>query len=205
LNGTIQQIEGAFATAGIVALPATAFDQFETYLNLLQRWNQRLNLTSVREPVEIIQRHFVECAFAAQHLPLGVGSLLDYGSGAGFPGIPLAICRPEIRATLAEAHGRKASFLREALRELRISGEVYDGRVEMMPAERLFDAVALRAVEKMERAIPAGAQRATRFLVLFTTAELAGKHRGLASGFAWPRDIELPNADRRVLAIGHRG
>ena len=69
-----------------------------------------MNLTAVREPEAIIRRHFVECAFAAQHLPTDITTLLDYGSGAGLPGIPIAICRPEIRVTLAEAQGKKAPF-----------------------------------------------------------------------------------------------
>ncbi len=125
-----------------------------TYLDLLLRWNLRLNLTAVREPEQIIQRHFVECAFAAQHLPPDIATLLDYGSGAGLPGIPIAICRPEIRVTLAEAQGKKAAFLREALRVLNLKGEVYDGRVETMPEQLRFDAVSMRAVEKMELAIP---------------------------------------------------
>jgi len=104
LNGTAE-LETAFAAAGIAPLPITAFDQFRAYLELLLRWNQSLNLTAIREPEEIIQRHFVECVFAAQHLPRDIVSLLDFGSGAGFPGIPIAICRREIQVALAEAQG----------------------------------------------------------------------------------------------------
>ena len=112
------QIEVEFSRVGLAALPAVAYKQFDDYLDLLLRWNQRLNLTAIKEPRQVIQRHFVESAFTAQHLPTGIASLLDYGSGAGFPGIPIAICRPEIHVTLAEAQGRKASFPREALRVL---------------------------------------------------------------------------------------
>ena len=111
LNETAEQIEKAFAEAGIAALPAGAYAQLHAYLDLIVRWNLRLNLTAVREPEQIIQRHFVECAFAAQHLPPEIATLLDYGSGAGLPGIPIAICRPEILVTLAEAQGKKAAFL----------------------------------------------------------------------------------------------
>jgi 16S rRNA (guanine527-N7)-methyltransferase len=118
LNASVGHIEKAFAQAGIADLPVGAHDKFRAYLELLLRWNQRLSLTSVRDPDQIIQRHFVECAFVAVQLPQDIADLLDYGSGAGLPGIPIAICRPEIRVTLAEAHGKKASFLREALRVL---------------------------------------------------------------------------------------
>ena len=131
-------------------------------------WNARLSLTAIREPSQIIRRHFAECVFAAQHLPGDIERLLDYGSGAGLPGIPFAICRPEIRVTLAEAHGKKASFLREVVRSgctsrgLRRARRDHDARAS-------FHAVSMRAVEKMEFAIPVALQLAERYLVLLTT------------------------------------
>jgi 16S rRNA (guanine527-N7)-methyltransferase len=204
LNATAAQIEKAFSQAGVLDLPVGAHDKFRAYLELLLRWNQRLSLTAVREPDQIIQRHFVECAFVAQRLPRDIADLLDYGSGAGMPGIPIAICRPEICVTLAEAHGKKASFLREALRVLQLEGEVYDGRVESMP-ERQFDAVAMRAVEKMDLAIPLALQRVKRYLVLLTT-ERSDLARGKAvPELEWLESISIPNTKQMVLEIGRRG
>ncbi|MEA2543642.1 MAG: rRNA (guanine527-N7)-methyltransferase [Acidobacteriaceae bacterium] len=204
LNASVGHIEKAFAQAGIADLPVGAHDKFRAYLELLLRWNQRLSLTSVRDPDQIIQRHFVECAFVAVQLPQDIADLLDYGSGAGLPGIPIAICRPEIRVTLAEAHGKKASFLREALRVLSLEGEVYDGRVETMP-ERRFDAVAMRAVEKMDLAIPFALQRVKRYIVLLTT-ERSGLARGTAMpGLEWLEPISIPSTEQMVLEIGRRG
>jgi 16S rRNA (guanine527-N7)-methyltransferase len=203
LNTAAGHIEKVFTQAGIVDLPVGSYDKFRAYLELLLRWNQRLSLTAVRDPDQIIQRHFLECAFVAGRLPHGIGDLLDYGSGAGLPGIPIAICRPEIRVTLAEAHGKKASFLREALRVLDLEGEVYDGRVEAMPEGR-FDAVAMRAVEKMDLAIPFALQRVKRYIVLLTTerSELA---RGTAMpGVEWLEPISIPNTEQMVLEIGRR-
>jgi 16S rRNA (guanine527-N7)-methyltransferase len=203
LNATAAQIEKAFTQAGVLDLPVGAYDKFQAYLELLLRWNQHLSLTAVREPDQIIQRHFVECAFVAERLPRDIADLLDYGSGAGLPGIPIAICRPEIRVTLAEAHGKKASFLREALRVLSLEGEVYDGRVETMP-ERQFDAVAMRAVEKMDLAIPLALQRVKRYLVLLTT-ERSDLARGKAvPGLEWLEPISIPNTKQMVLEIGRR-
>lgn len=199
-----QQIELAFRRAGITGLPASCYDQFAVYLALLLRWNARLNLTSIREPEQIIGRHFVESSFAAQHLPEGIESLLDYGSGAGLPGIPIAICCPELRVTLAEAHGRKASFLREAVRAVGTATEVYEGRVENMPPRLLFHAVALRAVEKMDLAVPLALQRAERFLVLLTTAPSLVGYQQLAPQLRWLEPILLPNSEHRILAIGQR-
>jgi 16S rRNA (guanine527-N7)-methyltransferase len=203
LNATAEQIEKAFAQAGVLDLPAGSYEKFRVYLELLVRWNQRLSLTAVREPDQIIQRHFVECAFVAQRLPRDITDLLDYGSGAGLPGIPIAICRPKISVTLAEAHGKKAAFLREALRVLDLKGEVYDGRVETMP-ERRFDTVAMRAVEKMDLAIPVALQRVKRYLVLLTT-ERSGLARGTAlPGLEWLEPISIPNTRQMVLEIGRR-
>jgi 16S rRNA (guanine527-N7)-methyltransferase len=106
--------------------------------------------------------------------------------------------------TLAEAHGKKASFLREALRVLSLEGEVYDGRVETMP-ERQFDAVAMRAVEKMDLAIPLALQRVKRYLVLLTT-ERSDLPRGTAvPGLEWLEPISIPNTKQMVLEIGRRG
>lgn len=204
LNGTAEQIEKAFTEAGIAGLPAPAYGQFHAYLDLLLRWNLRVSLTAVREPEQIIQRHFVECAFVARHLPIDIANLLDYGSGAGLPGIPVAICRPGVRVTLAEAQGKKAAFLREALRVLGLRGEVYDGRVETMPEQLRFDAVTMRAVEKMDLAIPVAAKRLNRYLVLFTTESSAPAYRELAPEMEWLEPIPIPNTTQMILSIGQR-
>jgi 16S rRNA (guanine527-N7)-methyltransferase len=200
---TAGEIEGAFLQADITGLSQVAYERFLAYLTVLLRWNAQLNLTAIREPEQIIQRHFVECAFAAQHVPRDVATLLDYGSGAGLPGIPIAICRPEIRVTLAESQGKKASFLREAARTLGVSIEVYDRRVETMPVERQFDAVTIRAVEKMELALPVAIRYTRRYLVLFTTARSTVTCQ-LVSDLSWLAPISLPNSEQKVLAIGER-
>jgi 16S rRNA (guanine527-N7)-methyltransferase len=210
----VQQIQLAFAQAGVTGLAAKAYEQFVAYLELLLRWNARLNLTALRDPQQIVQRHFVECAFAAQRLPVGMASLLDYGSGAGFPGIPIAICRPEIRVTLAESLGKKAAFLREALRAVGMPGEIVGDRVEALSSERVFDVVTLRAVEKMELAIPVAMRRAGKYLAVFTTdqsvefVQAAAKHRNLdqeaGSRFEWLAPIPLPNSREMILLIAER-
>lgn len=203
-DGAAKQIKTAFAEAGISELPPTAYKQFETYLELLLRWNLRLNLTAVREPEQIIRRHFVECAFGAQQLPIEVATLLDYGSGAGLPGIPIAICRPEIRVTLSEARGKKAAFLAEALRVLRLPGEVHGARVETMPEQLCFDAVSMRAVEKMELAIPVAVRHAKHYLVLFTTRQLAPAYLAHVPELRWLEPVALPDTEQMIVAIAQR-
>jgi 16S rRNA (guanine527-N7)-methyltransferase len=204
LNVTAEQVQKSFCEGGISALPARAYDQFVAYLALLLRWNARLNLTAIRDPEQMIRRHLVECAFAAQHLPMDIKSLLDYGSGAGLPGIPIAICRPEIRVTLAESDGKKASFLREAGRAAGTGAEVYQGRVESMPQGRFFEAVCMRAVEKMELAVPVASRVAERYLVLLITQRTAPHYQRLTPRFQWMDPISLPNAEQTILAIGKR-
>jgi 16S rRNA (guanine527-N7)-methyltransferase len=201
---SVREIEEAFSEAGIGELPARCYEQFAAYLELLTRWNARLNLTSIREPAQIIRRHFVECAFAARYLPADIDTLLDYGSGSGFPGIPFAICRPAIRVTLAEAHGKKASFLREVVRTVGTGTDIYDGRVETMSPGQRFHAVSMRAVEKMELAIPIALRVAERYLVLLTTERSAPEYKRLTSELKWIDTIHLPNADQMILAIGRR-
>jgi 16S rRNA (guanine527-N7)-methyltransferase len=142
------------------------YSQLSNYLDLLVKWNARTNLTAIREPEEMVRRHFGESLFAAVHLgarlPSGA-SVLDFGSGAGFPGLPIQLLHPELRVTLAESQGKKSSFLREAVRTLGLPTEVWAGRVEAMPivggSPRCFDAVTLRAVDNMQQALAEARQR----------------------------------------------
>ncbi|MGI4756867.1 MAG: 16S rRNA (guanine(527)-N(7))-methyltransferase RsmG [Janthinobacterium lividum] len=118
-----------------------------TYLDLLLRWNARTNLTAIRDPERLVQRQIGESLFAAHMLPNHSCSLLDFGSGAGFPGIPLQLLMPGLKVSLAESQGKKSSFLREAVRVLGIRSSVWDRRVEDMAEMELFDFVAMRAVD----------------------------------------------------------
>jgi 16S rRNA (guanine527-N7)-methyltransferase len=142
-------------------LPESLIDQLSIYLDLLVRWNARVSLTSIRSPEEIVQRHFGESLFTAQklskHLKNG-SKLLDYGSGAGFPGLPIQLYLPHIRVTLAESQARKVSFLHEVTRTLALPTEVWPKRVEEMEP-RLFDTVTLRAVDRMPTSIQSAASR----------------------------------------------
>jgi 16S rRNA (guanine527-N7)-methyltransferase len=186
-------------------LDPTAVERLETYLALILKWNARINLTSVRDPDEIVQRHFVECIFAAAQFPANVKTLLDFGSGAGLPGIPIAICRPEIAVTLAESQGKKAAFLREAIRTLGLTAEVWDRRVEQMPPPRVFDAVTLRAVDKMAEACAAAVPRLAPggILMVFATPKTEAALEDL-SGVEWQGDLPVPGSDHGFLKIGSR-
>jgi 16S rRNA (guanine527-N7)-methyltransferase len=180
-------------------------EQFEMYLALLMKWNARMNLTAVRKPEEIVRRHFVESIFAAQQIPKKVKTLLDFGSGAGFPGIPIAICQPQIGVTLAESQGKKAAFLREAMRTLGLKAEVWAGRVEEMAAERVFDAVTLRAVDRMARAGKTATERLAvgGWIAVFATLKTEAAVEKL-KGIQWEAAVAIPGSEQEILKAGRR-
>ncbi len=175
-----------------MAVPEGIYGRLSGYLDLLVRWNERTNLTAVRDPEEMVRRHFGESLFAGGVLARFVGQgqeVLDLGSGAGFPGVPVQLMLPEARVTLAESQGKKAAFLREVVRVLELGAEVWAGRVEAMPAERRFDAVMLRAVDRMGAMVESGRARVRVGGVLVEMtgeAEGEGRYSGCRSGWgAW--------------------
>ena len=191
--------------AGLEPLDRQTADKFEVYVSLILRWNARLNLTSVRTEDAIISKHLAESIACAMALPSGVALLLDFGSGAGFPGIPIALCRPEIAVTLAESQGKKAAFLQEAVRVLGIPVLVHGGRAEALPTT--FDCIVLRAVDRMPKAVEAAVKLITSagWLALMTTDEDLPSLRAAAGGeFSWNVPRRLPFASHRIVAFGTR-
>ena len=187
-----------------VQLDPLAGERLLTFLELLLRWNARTNLTAIREPEEIVRRHFGESLFLATSLRelLQPGtSVLDFGSGAGFPGIPLQIFAPALHVTLAESQGKKAAFLREAARTLNLSAEVWADRVEKLPADRVFDLVTMRAVDRWPEALCEAEKRVAEggTLALLTGEELPT----LSSEFECS-SIPLPDSHRRYLRLCRR-
>ena len=102
-----------------VRLTVKQIDLLEAHYNLLVKWNARLNLTRIDSVEEAVRLHYCESLFVGTRLPAGPLRIVDVGSGAGFPGIPIAILRPECTVTLVESHQRKGVFLREASRNLK--------------------------------------------------------------------------------------
>ncbi len=116
------------------------------YLALLARWNATYNLTAIRDPREMLVKHLLDSL--AMHARLdGIATLADLGTGPGLPGIPLAIARPELQVTLVESNGKKARFLREAVRQLKLgNASVAESRIEAFDAPGRFDAITARAL-----------------------------------------------------------
>jgi 16S rRNA (guanine527-N7)-methyltransferase len=139
-------------------LPGDIQSRMADYLALLQFWNQKVNLTALTDPDEMIDRLVVEPAMASRWLPDGPVTLMDVGSGGGSPAIPLRLCAPGIRLLMVEAKTRKAAFLREAARQLSLTNtEVESRRFEELLARpdlnESVDVVSVRAVRVDRRVL----------------------------------------------------
>jgi len=204
-------------------LTQVQLQQIANYLDLLLRWNSRINLTAVREPEEIVTRHFGESLFAARNLfpsarqsgnePLSFPQwsglsehprVFDFGSGAGFPGLPIKIWAPPIELTLIESNQKKATFLREVIRTLSLaSAVVFLGRSQNF--SRQADVVTLRAVERFESsvAVAAGMVGLQGKLALLIGQAQAMRARELVANFRWQEPVPIPMSSNRILLIGH--
>ena len=193
-----------------------------TYIDILQRWNSRINLTAIRGEETIVTRHFGESLFLARHLfpsnaHVGTAALVcpserssalrvaDLGSGAGFPGIPIKLWAPEISLTLIESSQKKATFLREVVRSLTLTKvDIQNLRGEDLSPDRAFDVVTLRAVEHFTSALPVAAALlapAGRLALLIGSTQLSQAHSTLPS-FSWDHPTPIPASQSRILLVG---
>jgi 16S rRNA (guanine527-N7)-methyltransferase len=180
---------------GLVSLNASQMAGLESHYELLLRWNRSLNLTRITSVEEAAERHYCEAIFLAAHLPSDSARIADIGSGAGFPGIPVAILRPDCQVFLIEAHQRKAVFLREASRGM-TNVKVLARRAEDVEDE--FDRAISRAVSYAD--LWGGLKKLARSADLLTGAEEPPE----TLGFRWSPGIRLPWGESRYLRSGVR-
>lgn len=175
-----------------LGIAATHAGPLLAYLGLLDRWNRTYNLTAIRDPREMVSKHLLDSLAMHAHLD-GVAHLGDLGTGPGLPGIPLAIVRPQLQVALVESNGKKARFMREALRQLSLgNARVVESRIEAVDAPGAFDAITARALATLPAIIDLGGHL------------LAENGRILAMKGALPRDeIDTLPHGWRVEAI-HR-
>ena len=191
-------------------LDGRQIDIVARYLDLLMRWNRAVNLTAIRKPEEIVTRHFGESMYVTKFAGLG-GSLLDVGTGAGFPGLAIKIVRPEIAIVLLEPIAKKRAFLKEVVRECAFeSVEVHGDRVEDFSLAHggEFDSVTLRAVGGFESVLPAAARclgNAGGVYAWLTSTEAVKLSADVADFrrlLTWSDPVKVPLSRDREIWIG---
>ena len=146
-------LEAGLAELGLAASLA---DPLLAYLALLQRWNATYNLTAIRDPRQMVTLHLLD-SLAMAPFVAGVPNLADLGTGPGLPGIPLAIAHPGLQVTLVESNGKKARFLREALRQLKLgNARVAESRAEALDEPGAHAAITARALATLPDIVAVG-------------------------------------------------
>ena len=186
-------------------LSAVQIEQIQKYISLLLLWNQKISLTSIENPQELVSRHFGESLFGAKCIKRGACRLADVGSGAGFPGLALKIALPELQVFLIEQDTRKATFLNEVIRALNLEGaKVLRSQYEALdPQIANFDAIVSRAVGDHKSLLKWAAPRLSESgeAVLWIGAEDAARLSALPT-WNWHLPHAIPDSRNRVLLSG---
>ncbi|MBZ5492779.1 MAG: 16S rRNA (guanine(527)-N(7))-methyltransferase RsmG [Acidobacteriia bacterium] len=203
--GCVETAAIAHLLEPFIELDESRLRAISTYIDLLLKWNARINLTAIREPSEIVQRHFGESLFVAkylldQQLPQ---TAIDLGSGAGFPGVPFAMLAPEVQVTLIESQQKKGTFLKELIHVLGFKNvKLFGDRAENYPDTA--DLVMLRAVEKFDQALTM-AERLTRAggrIALMIGSGQTESAKRLSPDVNWGNGIQVPCGTSRQLLVG---
>jgi 16S rRNA (guanine527-N7)-methyltransferase len=190
-------------------LTPTQTRQTLAYLDLLLRWNAKINLTAIRNPEEAVTRHFGESLFISRQLQLQ-GSLLDIGTGAGFPGLALKIVFPELFLTLLEPVTKKRAFLKEAARlcgfhGVDIRGERLEDISSAVPPPA-FDFATMRAVGNLPTLVPMAAKclKPGGKLLLWLSREQGTSLGAVSSGLTWRDPLEIPLSRTTEIWCGEK-
>jgi len=176
-----------------------------TYTELLLKWNRNISLTSVRDVEQILRFHFGESLFVLSMLPVEKSRLADVGSGAGFPGIPLAMASPRLTVTLIESNAKKYAFLNEVIRELKLRNvTALHSRMEEIKAPgQDFDIVTARALGKFEDLLRwAQKELAPGGRIALWAGSEDAKEIGLYPRWKWSPPVLIPVSQRRYILIG---
>ena len=190
-----------------VQLSPEQVTSIQRYMAILLTWNEKVNLTAIRDPLEVLYRHFCESMFAAAAVPLKAGRLVDVGSGGGFPGLALKIARPELHVFLIESNVKKATFLAEVVRELGLT----DTRVLVSRYEELgeeiapLDFVCSRALGEFDKFLGwAHSERVAAGQVVLWVGGRDIDEIKRIRGWLWKDPISIPRSLQRVLLVGDR-
>jgi 16S rRNA (guanine527-N7)-methyltransferase len=179
----------------------------QRYITMLLAWNEKVNLTAIRDPLEILYRHFCESMYAVTAVPLQAGRLADVGSGGGFPGLALKIARPELQVFLIESNVKKATFLAEVVRELYlIDTPVLVSQYEELGEEVApLDFVCSRALGEFDKFLRwAHSERigATQAILWVGGRDVDAIKK--IDGWLWKDPIPIPRSLQRFLLVGAR-
>lgn len=179
----------------------------QQYMRILRHWNEKLNLTAIRDPLEILYRHFCESMFAAVAVPVENGRFADIGSGPGFPGIPLKILRPELELFLVESNIKKGTFLAEVIRELGLGNtHVLINRYEELGEELApLDFVCSRALGEFGPFLAWAASdnvAASRTVLWIGGRDLEEARK--SDRWEWQEPIAMPQSLQRYLLVGKK-
>ena len=191
-----------------LGLETALADPLLAYSAVLQRWNQTYNLTAIRDPREMLVKHLLDSLAMHAHLA-GIDTLADLGTGAGLPGIPLAIVLPRLQVTLVESNGKKARFLREAMRQLQLDNvKVAESRIEAFDAPGRFDAITARALATLPLILELGGHLLTpagRLLAMkgvLPADEIAALPAGWRVLATHPLQVPGLGAERHLVEVG---
>jgi 16S rRNA (guanine527-N7)-methyltransferase len=190
------------------ALGSGAADKIRAYIAILLRWNQTISLTAVTNPTEILKFHFGESIFAASEVDFAKSRLADVGSGAGFPGLPLAIVVPGLEVTLIESNAKKCAFLSEVARELRLDNvSVFRGRTEDFRLESgKLDFVTARALGHHAELLEwTRTHLASSGRIVLWVGESDSREISLDLRWRWDAAKRIPGSERRFLLMGAPG
>jgi 16S rRNA (guanine527-N7)-methyltransferase len=203
---SVETIRRALGASRIVLSDAQVAS-VQQYMGILQRWNEKLNLTAIRDPLEILHRHFCESMFAGTSVPINSGRLADIGSGPGFPGLPLKILRPELQLFLVESNIKKGTFLAEVIRELGLTNaRVLIRRYEELGEELApLDFVCSRAVGDFGPFLEwAASNRVSAGQVVLWIGGRDLDEARKSKEWEWQEPISVPQSLRRYLLVGSK-
>jgi 16S rRNA (guanine527-N7)-methyltransferase len=200
-----QRLDDGLAALGLDRALATPLLD---YLALLLRWNRTYNLTAIRDPEEMVTRHLLDSL--AMHPYVQPGTLADLGTGPGLPGIPLAIVRPDLRVTLVESNGKKARFLREAVRQLKLGdrAQVAESRAEAVDEPGAYAQITARALDTLAGILEVGGHllapqgRLLAMKGVHPAAEIAALPPGWAALAVHPLTVPGLDAERHLVEVG---
>jgi 16S rRNA (guanine527-N7)-methyltransferase len=181
------------------------FEAIRTYISLLLRWNQKISLTAVVDPIEILRFHFGESLFAAFSVPIRKGRLADVGSGAGFPGLPLCLAVSGLSVTLIEPNAKKAAFLAEVVRQLNLKQvDVVRQRMDDLPSDLVqFDYITARALGGYKTLLASARGRlAKNGRIVLWLGEAESQSMSADTSWIWHDPIHIPGSKRRFILVG---